>query len=337
MIITSNRKFGVEIEFFCPTRKLLSRVADMLTVVRDGSLDRVPNAGEYVSSILMGEVGEKRLVRACEILKKAHACGDDTAMSVHIHLDGRKSEPATLLSSSVRPPEQDVPSGEVICVSNKLERKLGNLGIRGLLSGVYFDHLNRSVFYDIAYYSLGEIKEQPTKNFTFYWLNKEARFKWLRNVLFFYTLYNDVMENMVSNSRKFGNMYCTPLGVSYNLEEIRCAKNMEQLKAVWYKNNESSSHYDNSRYHNVNLHSFWNRHGTVEIRSHGGTIDPYKILLWVKLHQKIMDKLEDMEIADLELEDGADVYREFLKFIEEPILQSYVKRLLGFYSNIIIK
>lgn len=334
MIITSDRNFGVEIEFFCPTRKLLARVTDMLNIVHDGSLNRVDNAGEYVSPILNGEKGEKKIIQACEILKKANACGDDTAMSVHVHLDGRKPRRGNIQSSDTEP---DIQKARLVCISNKLARKLGDMGIEALFTGLRLDGINEALFDDIKYYSLGELQDRPTKNFTYYWYDNESRFKWLRNVLFFYTQYNDVMENIVSNSRKLGNMYCIPLGVSYTLDEIRKATNMQDLKSIWYKDNETSSHYDNSRYHNVNLHSYWNRHGTVEIRSHGGTVDPFKILLWVKLHQKIMDKLEDMELTDIELKGEVDIYREFIQFVEEPVLQSYVKRLLGFYSNIIIK
>ena len=258
-------------------------------------------------------------------------------MSVHIHLDGRRNTGRQLVSSLTMPENCNE---RVSAFSNKVARELGDDVIRAILSGAggrFVMSLNRNIFDGIVYYSLGELDKKPTKNFTFYYLNSDSRFKWLRNVLFFYTQYSEVMENIVSNSRKLGNMYCTPLSASYTLDSIRKVSSMNELRTLWYKGNESGGHYDDSRYHNVNLHAYWNRHGTVEIRSHGGTIDAGKILLWIKLHQKILDKLETMELDDIELRDGTNIFASFLSFIEEPVLQSYVKRLLGFYSNIIIK
>ena len=43
------------------------------------------------------------------------------------------------------------------------------------------------------------------------------------------------------------------------------------------------------RYSFVNLQAF-QRHGTLEIRGHGGTCDPVKIVNWIRILKKIMDK-----------------------------------------------
>jgi Putative amidoligase enzyme len=43
------------------------------------------------------------------------------------------------------------------------------------------------------------------------------------------------------------------------------------------------------RYSFVNLQAF-QRHGTIEIRGHGGTCDPVKIVNWIRILKKIMDK-----------------------------------------------
>ena len=47
-------------------------------------------------------------------------------------------------------------------------------------------------------------------------------------------------------------------------------KTMSQLEEIWYKGNNAESgtwqHYNNSRYHMLNLHSFFNGHGTIEFR-----------------------------------------------------------------------
>lgn len=47
-------------------------------------------------------------------------------------------------------------------------------------------------------------------------------------------------------------------------------KTMEQLEQIWYKGNNAeygqTQHYNDSRYHMLNLHSFFNGHGTIEFR-----------------------------------------------------------------------
>jgi hypothetical protein len=74
----------------------------------------------------------------------------------------------------------------------------------------------------------------------------------------------------------------------------------------------------------------------VEIRSHGGTIDANKILLWVKLHQHILDKLEDLEISQFKTSSTSieEQLRNFVDFLDDPMLRQYVLRLADYYSNI---
>ena len=47
-------------------------------------------------------------------------------------------------------------------------------------------------------------------------------------------------------------------------------KTMAQLEEIWYKGNDAThgqtQHYNGSRYHMLNLHSFFNGHGTIEFR-----------------------------------------------------------------------
>jgi len=333
-MITSDRKFGVEIEFLAPTLNALNKIRQSIHVVSDGSLRPLRNAGEWVSQPMIGKKGEETVRQACAVLNKYKASGDNPKTSVHVHLDGRVSE--GVLKSARKQSD----SKAQIAISNTLKKTLGVENIMHILRNKIHrltinPTWNESTFDDVLFLSKANLTRKPKLNYTYYWLDKDDRFKWLRNVLYFYVKYSDVMEGLVSSSRKFGNMYCVPLGSSYSLEDIENATTMDDLKKVWYKGGSMSGHYNDSRYHDVNLHSFWDRHGTVEIRSHGGTTDPDKILLWLKLHQKIVDKLEDIEIEELKLIN--DTPLGFVRFIEEPMLQDYVKRLLGFYSGVNVK
>lgn len=330
-MIKSNRRFGVEIEFIAPTEQAYISIANRINVVHDGSLRPLRHAGEFVSPPLCGYDGEMSLRNACDVLKLYGAKSDDVKTSVHVHLDGR-NDGGTLRSSSKIPDNV----GRCIAISNKLKKELGNGNISKIVLGKSFEIQDPPMWYsmgfdNITYYSKSVLRTKPKINYTYYWLEKPDRFLWLRNVFYFYTKFSNTMEDMVSNSRKRGNMYCIPLGLSYELDAIAKCTNMDELRNVWYKNRPPMGHFDDSRYHNVNLHSFFDRPGTVEIRSHGGSIDATKILLWVRLHQTIVDKLEDVSLSEIEkLGDGLD---SFVEFIDSELLEEYVKRLVGYFSG----
>lgn len=333
-MISSNRRFGIEIEFACKTADELARIQQTINVVHDGSLRPLKYAGEYVSQPLQGKGGEETIRHACEILKKYGAEASDPKTSIHVHLDGRVGEGNLRKERSA---DSKVPRNKQIAISNKVKQELSTPDILNLVNGRQYNIKNppqwyTSEFDGMRYYSLAPLKAKPRINYTYYWLEKPNRFHWLRNMFFFYTKFSDVMEAIVSDSRKYGNMYCIPLGKSYDLDVIADTETTEDLSRVWYKDRQPRGQYDDSRYHNVNFDCFWYKHGTVEIRSHGGTLDPNKVLLWTVLHQKIADKLEDMPFEDLY--DLGNTPRDFVNFIEDPMLQDYVKRLLGFYSGI---
>jgi hypothetical protein len=338
-MITSDRKFGIEIEFSCPDKMSLYRIGERLNLVGDGSIRHIQHSAEYVSEILQGKAGEKVVNKSCEILKKYRASGDTSCMSVHVHLDGKKNDGQAGTSKTLDGIPSNVKRSSVYAISNRLASKMTGADITRLVMNNQTpdssELINVTRFDSMIHLSFSTLYKQPQKNFSYYWYDRADRFQWLKNIFYFYTQYSQVMEDIVSNSRKFGNMYCIPLALSYSLDEIEACKDINELQRLWYKGRSSEGHYDDSRYHNVNLHSYWDRHGTVEIRSHGGTIDPHKILLWVKLHQKIADKLETLTIEDIKCTDN--FHKNFVEFVEEPILQNYVKRLMGYYSGITIQ
>ncbi len=178
-------------------------------------------------------------------------------------------------------------------------------------------------------------------------VTSDSSFRRLKALFYLYTLYSDVFVGMVPNSRKEGNSYCIAMGDSFILEDIAKLSNMRELKRVWYKakNEEAvrmhvNNHYDDSRYHDFNFHSLWNHHGTVEIRSHGSTLDPTRILLWASLHQHIVDMVASERITFDKL-----VVKEKMKNLKEKTLslidvlqlpshlELYVKRLINHFNT----
>lgn len=71
------------------------------------------------------------------------------------------------------------------------------------------------------------------------------------------------------------------------INEIRKKKpkTMQKIKDLWYnkKNAGYYTHYDNTRYHFLNLHSFFNGNGTVELRGFNSTLHAGKIKAYILL------------------------------------------------------
>lgn len=60
-------------------------------------------------------------------------------------------------------------------------------------------------------------------------------------------------------------------------------KTLEQLEDIWYEKytGRRSNHYHGSRYHFLNLHSFFHGNHTVELRGFNGTLHAGKIRAYV--------------------------------------------------------
>ena len=74
-------------------------------------------------------------------------------------------------------------------------------------------------------------------------------------------------------------------------------KTMEQLANIWYAGywGDRNQHYHDSRYHFLNLHSFFTGHHTVELRGfnselHAGKIRSYIVLALALNHQALNQK-----------------------------------------------
>ena len=335
-MITSDRKFGVELEFLSPDevshRRIERALAPYGDVVFDGSLRPHPYGGEWVSPVLQGKTGEAMVRDACDIIKVNHADLDDPRTSMHIHLDGKRPEPKAV--KSMTRPE----TGRAIAFSRAVARRLDNGDALRILTGqrLRLDlSVNETVIDNIRYFSMGRLSRHPRMNYVYYHLEEQDNFDWLQKVFYFYTKHSQAINSMVSRSRCEGNMYCQPLHESFTTEAILGCKDKNQLERLWYKGLLPNGRYNDSRYHNVNLHSYFFQPGTIEIRSHGSTSDANKILLWIRLHQFILDKLERVSIDDIK--NDLNPMLSFLKFIsEEPLLVDYYKRTIGYYHGISI-
>jgi hypothetical protein len=167
----------------------------------------------------------------------------------------------------------------------------------------------------------------------------------LKTVLAFYVIFDPIMQNMVQDSRKKGNMYCQNISDSFTLEDVVKVTTVDEFEKLWFKTDSANTvrsskgdRYNDSRYHNVNFHSLW-RHGTIEIRSHSGTIDWRRIMLWTQLHQVIVDacaagtiSIEDM-LPATKMSDLTDKTLFMIQLLNLPIrLDKYVRRMVSHFA-----
>ena len=184
------------------------------------------------------------------------------------------------------------------------------------------------------------------------------KFKKLKKLFYFYTVFNDVLFKMLPYERRSNN-FCKKLSSTYSIKEIQNCQSQGELEKVWYQketyseierdkrstlqgNSGDSRNRDSSvRYHSINFHSLYYKHGTVEIRMHHGTLNAESLLLWIQLHQKIMDGISNNEVNDAiiakaskgydDAYDGALLLIEALK-LEGTNLETFIKHRIKKYN-----
>jgi len=109
---------------------------------------------------------------------------------------------------------------------------------------------------------------------------------------------------------------------------------LNNLKEMLYETknyrSEIRHHGNDKRYCWVNLHSIFYR-GTLEIRSHSGTVNPSKIINWIMIHQRALEFIKSKsieEIATMKITKKA-----FLGIFNKP-LQNYIKRRWKTFINL---
>jgi hypothetical protein len=95
--------------------------------------------------------------------------------------------------------------------------------------------------------------------------------------------------------------YAKPVNESFlHLIETRRPKRMDDLNAAWYgRLNRNPTHYDNSRYHGLNLHNIWYR-GTIEFRLFNGTLHAGKVKAYIQLCLALASKAIESRSAKSE-------------------------------------
>lgn len=76
-------------------------------------------------------------------------------------------------------------------------------------------------------------------------------------------------------------------------------KTMQQIKDIWYneKNAGSHPHYDQTRYHFLNLHSFFEGNHTIELRGFNSTLHAGKVKAYILLALAINNQALNQKMA----------------------------------------
>ena len=106
----------------------------------------------------------------------------------------------------------------------------------------------------------------------------------LRNITNIMAAKEDLIYKALQVSVARQNRWCKPVE-EWFLEELNQKKpgTLEEVRHIWYNGaSRQRDHYDNSRYHCLNLHSVFQK-GTVEFRLFNGTTHAGKIKAYIQL------------------------------------------------------
>lgn len=106
----------------------------------------------------------------------------------------------------------------------------------------------------------------------------------LRNITNIMAAKEDLIYKALEVSVARQHRWCRPVEQRF-LDDLNRQKpnSLEQVKRIWYNGGDRShSHYDDSRYHCLNLHSVFQK-GTVEFRLFNGTLHAGKIKAYIQL------------------------------------------------------
>jgi hypothetical protein len=157
----------------------------------------------------------------------------------------------------------------------------------------------------------------------------------IKKLYTFYSKYEDYFFKMLLKGRD-NNIFCRRFrGLDkYSYEDILNVKSLEDFKKMYYETNfyfktAKNRHGYKKRYCWANFHSLFYR-GTLEIRSHEGTIDGDEIVNWLMLHLRLINYLKTRPIE--EVKDMKINEKDFLS-IFTPEQKKYIKSRWELYNN----
>jgi len=160
-------------------------------------------------------------------------------------------------------------------------------------------------------------------------IETEPELDMLKKIYLFYSKYEDYFFDMLHKSRK-NSGFCKRLRDTGDaLGNVLDIKDINEFKKRFYESeywrNEIKCHDNGKRYCWINFHSIFYR-GTLEIRSHEGTIDSEEIKDWITLHLNVYEFLRKKTIRQIyNLKDSREEFLKILKKSKKYILERWEK------------
>ena len=150
----------------------------------------------------------------------------------------------------------------------------------------------------------------------------------------------------VNPKSRRNNSFCKPLTSAFKIYEILTAE-QEQIDQLFYSKGNGyttkrdiksykTSKWNACRYFGFNIHSLFYRN-TVEFRYHAGTIEPQKIISWVKLLRSILlyvrygyDKFEVLGLIEQPTVFGKLKYLSDMLKLNESLTSYFLNRYIKF-------
>ena len=141
------------------------------------------------------------------------------------------------------------------------------------------------------------------------------------------------------NIKRNRQCYCKKLDESLmnKINKLAPSKStLKEIEDIWYKvygDYSRTTHYHQSRYHFLNLHSFFNGHGTVEIRGfnstlHAGEIRAYVVLALAMNHQALTAPMMKRKAADTDKESMHNWMRQ-MGITDKAVVEHLTKNLVN--------
>jgi len=125
----------------------------------------------------------------------------------------------------------------------------------------------------------------------------------VKKLYIFYSKYENLFFKMLPSSRQ-RNRYCIKIKRTddFSIKDVKDMKHLHQFKKKYYETNFYASdirkRYYKKKYCWANFHSLFYR-GTLEVRSHSGTINSEKIKNWITIHLSVIDFIKNKSVEEI--------------------------------------
>lgn len=136
----------------------------------------------------------------------------------------------------------------------------------------------------------------------------------------------------VPKSRLDGR-WCKPLSQSF--QDFRYVDDRDSFVEFWYDNGGyDTDKYNDKRYHGFNLHSHFQANQGLEIRYHGGTLNPDKIRHWCVFWSNLVDSCYDIA-EDMRKQSGDTMFSQssMYRSLQDSRISSKMSQMSRKYMN----